>query len=134
MAAVDGCTVTACEQSPCLNIAGWQGWIVVVAAAIALVVMAGDWVGPDLVFTTVIGFFMAARILPVNDAGRNYGNTGLLTVIKLYIVAEGIYQTGGLEWVMTKVGCQCVWPELQTGPVSSMMIPCMPVVLSFVSC
>ncbi len=36
----------------------------------------------------------------VSQGATNYGNTGLLTVIKLYMVAEGIYQTGvsGHTW------------------------------------
>ena len=37
------------------------------------------------------------------QAASGYGNTGLLTVVFLYMVAEGIYQTGILEGAMIHV-------------------------------
>jgi hypothetical protein len=45
----------------------------------------------------------APRAPAVATAAANYGNTGLLTVIFLYLVAEGIYQTGGLELIVPRM-------------------------------
>ncbi|GIL78280.1 hypothetical protein Vretifemale_7730, partial [Volvox reticuliferus] len=67
--------------------------------------MAADWVGPDITFTVLLAFLTAfdGKIITVSKAAAGYGNTGLLTVIFLYLVAEGITQTGGLELIMNYV-------------------------------
>ena len=39
------------------------------------------------------------KIITVAKAAAGYGNTGLLTVIFLYWVAEGVTQTGGKTWI-----------------------------------
>lgn len=62
-------------------------------------------VGPDIVFSALLAFFVAfgtdpanpkmPRIVSVNEAAAGYGNSGLLTVMFLYTMAEGMTQTGG---------------------------------------
>ncbi|PNW77626.1 hypothetical protein CHLRE_10g445000v5 [Chlamydomonas reinhardtii] len=84
---------------------GWQGSVSIAFTALAFVVMAADWVGPDVTFTVLLAFLTAfdGQIVTVAKAAAGYGNTGLLTVIFLYWVAEGITQTGGLELIMNFV-------------------------------
>ena len=62
-------------------------------------------VGPDITFTVLLAFLTAfdGQIVTVAKAAAGYGNTGLLTVVFLYWVAEGITQTGGLELIMNYV-------------------------------
>jgi hypothetical protein len=121
--------------------------------------MAGDWVGPDLVFGGMTTFFVITGILSLRDAAAGvlcvrwlgwgvrtsrpvartvwrppqppdappththvipgFSNTGVLTVMMLYLVAEGVTQTGGLDlamnlmlgrasttfWAQVKMGC-----------------------------
>eukprot|EP00798_Chlamydomonas_sp_ICE-L_P007292 gene7292-408_t len=74
---------------------GAQGICAIILLAVALVLMAGDWVKPDLNFSTLLAVFMAARIITVNEGTAGFGNSGLLSVMALYAVAEGISQTGG---------------------------------------
>ncbi|PNW74959.1 hypothetical protein CHLRE_12g502600v5 [Chlamydomonas reinhardtii] len=83
----------------------WQGIVAVTFTALAFVVMAADWVGPDITFTVLLAFLTAfdGQIVTVAKAAAGYGNTGLLTVVFLYWVAEGITQTGGLELIMNYV-------------------------------
>ncbi|KXZ47562.1 hypothetical protein GPECTOR_34g721 [Gonium pectorale] len=84
---------------------GWPGIVTVVFTALSFVVMAADWVGPDITFTVLLAFLTAfnGNIIKVSDAAAGYGNTGLLTVVFLYLVAEGVTQTGGLELIMNYV-------------------------------
>ncbi|KAG2451461.1 hypothetical protein HYH02_004059 [Chlamydomonas schloesseri] len=84
---------------------GWPGIVAVSFTALAFVVMAADWVGPDITFTVLLAFLTAfdGKIITVSRAAAGYGNTGLLTVVFLYWVAEGITQTGGLELIMNYV-------------------------------
>ncbi|EFJ39566.1 hypothetical protein VOLCADRAFT_70819, partial [Volvox carteri f. nagariensis] len=62
-------------------------------------------VGPDVTFTILLAWLTAfdGKIIKLKDAAAGYGNTGLLTVIFLYMVAEGVTQTGGLELIMNYV-------------------------------
>lgn len=48
------------------------------------------------------------QIITLTRAAAGYANTGLLTVVFLYLVAEGVTQTGGLELIMVRT-CVCVW-------------------------
>ncbi|KAG2432791.1 hypothetical protein HXX76_008526 [Chlamydomonas incerta] len=84
---------------------GWPGIVAIVSVAISFIIMAADWVGPDVTFTILLGWLTAfdGEIITVARAAAGYGNTGLLTVIFLYWVAEGVTQTGGLELVMNYV-------------------------------
>ncbi|KXZ43506.1 hypothetical protein GPECTOR_88g449 [Gonium pectorale] len=83
----------------------WPGIVTVSFTALAFVVMAADWVGPDITFTVLLAFLTSfdSRIIKVSDAAAGYANTGLLTVVFLYLVAEGVTQTGGLELLMNHV-------------------------------
>lgn len=74
---------------------GAQGICFVVMLTAALVAMGGDWVPPDLTFSTLLAVSLVSRFITIAQAAAGYGNTGLLTVMALYIVAEGITQTGG---------------------------------------
>ncbi|PNH12358.1 putative sodium/sulfate cotransporter 3, partial [Tetrabaena socialis] len=62
-------------------------------------------VGPDVVFTVLLSWLVVFKykILTIAQASAGYGNSGLLTVIMLYLVAEGVTQTGGLELIMNYV-------------------------------
>lgn len=79
---------------------GWQGIVTAVLLGVALVIMAFDWVGPDLVFGGMTTLLIITGILSLRDAAAGFSNTGVLTVMMLYLVAEGVTQTGGLDLAM----------------------------------
>lgn len=47
--------------------------------------------------------FMAANIITIDEALAGFSNEGLLTVLTLFVVAEGISRTGALDWYMSKL-------------------------------
>jgi di/tricarboxylate transporter len=63
--------------------------------------MGFDWVPPDLVFALMSSALMAAQILPARAAAAGFSNTGVLTVMALFVVAEGVSQTGALDAAFT---------------------------------
>jgi hypothetical protein len=59
--------------------------------------MGFDWVGPDFVFAALGTIYMITGIVSIRDGASGFSNSGVLTVLALYVVAEGVSQTGG-EW------------------------------------
>jgi hypothetical protein len=48
-------------------------------------------------------FFMASEIISVKEGLAGFANEGVLTVLCLFVVAEGISKTGALDWYMGKL-------------------------------
>lgn len=57
--------------------------------------MAFDAVPPDFVFGLMASIFMVTGIINLKEGSSGFSNTGVLTVVVLYAVAEGVSQTGG---------------------------------------
>ncbi|KAG1664160.1 hypothetical protein FOA52_012241 [Chlamydomonas sp. UWO 241] len=79
---------------------GVDGGFACAILAVVLVLMAGDWVSPDLNFLTCLAVYTASRMITVNEAAAGFGNTGLLSVMSLFSVAAGIARTGGMERII----------------------------------
>ncbi|KAF5840821.1 hypothetical protein DUNSADRAFT_15363 [Dunaliella salina] len=80
-----------------------SGWVACALLGLALVVMSGDFAGPDLVFLTLLAAYTALRFITPEEAAAGFGNTSVLSVMFLFPVCEGIAQTGGLERVMNSI-------------------------------
>lgn len=101
---------------------GWQGGVVIATLFVSLIVMGMDLIGPDLVFGLLAAIYMVSGIITVKEGAAGFSNTGVLTVLALYIVAEGVSQTGGLDILMNKVlgrANSVFWAQVR------MMIPVM---------
>jgi di/tricarboxylate transporter len=87
---------------------GPDAWFAAAVLVAIVVALAKDWLGPD----AIMGLGLAACIVVLPflvPAGRNFGieaavggfgNTGVLTVAALFIVAAGIKETGGMGRIM----------------------------------
>lgn len=62
--------------------------------------MGMDLVGPDLVFGGLTALYVTTGIISIRDGAAGFSNTGVLTVLVLYLVAEGVNQTGSLDLAM----------------------------------
>lgn len=67
------------------------------------VALVSERVGPDSVMLTALTLFMVSNIITVGQAVGGFANEGVLTVVALYMVAEGITRTGALDWYMSKL-------------------------------
>ena len=52
---------------------------------------------------TALTLLMAAQIVSIPEALEGFANSGLLTVVVLFVVTEGITKTGALDWYMNKL-------------------------------
>ena len=81
-------------------------WEVIYTCVVLLwmfVALLSDRVGADSVMLVALTAFMAAQIISVEEGLAGFANEGLLTVLTLFVVAEGISRTGALDWYMQKL-------------------------------
>ncbi len=75
---------------------GWQAWYtgaVVVAMVVALV---REWLGPPVILGVALAALLAAGVLTPGQALDGFSNQGLLTIAALFVVAQGVQESGGL--------------------------------------
>lgn len=68
-----------------------------------LIALLSDRIGADSVMLVALTLFMAAEIITVKEGLAGFANEGLLTVLALFVVADGIAKTGALDWYMSKL-------------------------------
>lgn len=78
----------------------WQGWFVLSLAAIALVLMSVGRYGPHLVMLSVLIVLSATGVISADEALAGFSNTGLITVVAMFVVAAGIHHSGGVDLVV----------------------------------
>lgn len=88
-------------SSSCHNDAHLTHWLLLLQLLHALKSTGLDLVGPDLVFGALTSLYVVAGIISLNEGASGFSNTGVLTVLVLYLVAEGVSQTGGALVVLT---------------------------------
>lgn len=58
---------------------------------------------PDIVLVTALTALVLAGVIKPKDALQGFANEGLITVAALYVVAEGVRQTGALTTLLQRV-------------------------------
>ena len=100
----------------------WQ----VVYTCIVLVVMFGalitDKFGADSIMLTALTAFLAAEVITLQEGLEGFANQGLLTVLVLFVVAQGISKTGALDWYMGKLLGQQPGPSAASAQLR-LMVP-----------
>ena len=54
---------------------------------------------PDVVFFAAVVILAATGVLTVEEAFAGFGNPGLVTIGALFVVAEGLRQTGAVSFI-----------------------------------
>ena len=78
----------------------WQGWFVLGLAAAALVLMSVGRFGPHLVMLSVLIVLSATGVISADEALAGFSNSGLITVVAMFVVAAGIHHSGGVDLVV----------------------------------
>jgi di/tricarboxylate transporter len=96
----------------------------VVFTIIVLVLMFGtlmtDRVGTDCVMLTALTAFYVSGIIDIKEALAGFSSQGLLTVLVLFVVAEGLNKTGALNWYIAKLLGR---PRTLSGAQLRVMVP-----------
>ena len=83
-----------------------ETWEIVYTCVVLLCMFAAlvsDRIGADSVMLSALTAFAAAEIISLPEALVGFSNQGLMTVMVLFVVAEGISKTGALDWYMSKL-------------------------------
>ena len=75
----------------------WQGWFSLGLAILALLLMASGRFAPHLVMMSVLVVLSATGIVGPEQALAGFSNSGLITVVALFVVAAGIHHSGGVD-------------------------------------
>lgn len=75
----------------------WQGWFALGLAGVALLLMSSGRYAPHLVMMGVLVVLSASGIISADQALMGFSNTGLITVMALFVVAAGIHHSGGVD-------------------------------------
>ncbi|PCM45131.1 SLC13 family permease [Marinobacter sp. ANT_B65] len=79
----------------------WQGWFALGLAGGALLLMSSGRYAPHLVMMGVLVVLSASGIISADQALAGFSNTGLMTVVALFVVAGGIHHSGGVDLLVT---------------------------------
>jgi len=81
----------------------WEILVVSITLFFMFAVLLSDRIGADWVMIAGLTIFMACQIITISEGLSGFSNEGILTVLVLFVVADGISRTGALDWYMGKV-------------------------------
>ena len=81
----------------------WEAVYTVIVLVLTFGTLILDKVGTDSVMLTALTALYLARIIDIKEALAGFSSSGLLTVLVLFVVAEGLNKTGALNWYVGKL-------------------------------
>lgn len=78
----------------------WQGWLSLALTVGALATLALSRVGPHLIMMGVLLVLTLTGVLNSKEAFSGFANEGVLTVAAMFVVAQGIHASGGVDLVV----------------------------------
>ena len=98
---------------------------VLVALVFMLAALVWDKMRPGIVLLTLVVFFMAVGIITPSQMVAGFSNRGMITVALLFLVSEGVRQSGALTTVVKKL-----LPDRKTS-VAKAQLRILPIVSAF---
>jgi di/tricarboxylate transporter len=98
----------------------WEPVVTVVTVVLMFVILATDKVATESVMLTALCIFYLTGIIDIKEALTGFSSQGLLTVLILFVVAEGLNKTGALNWYIGKLFGR---PKTLTGAQLRLTLP-----------
>lgn len=80
-----------------------QAIVVVIGLLVMVAVLATDKMRPGMMFFSLVTLFMLAGVITPREAVAGFSNKGMITVAILFLVSEGVRQSGALRNVVRKL-------------------------------
>jgi len=81
----------------------WEGWATIGVTGAIVLGMAFNVAAPDLIMVAGVTALLALGVLSPAEALHGFANEAVLTVAALFVVAAGIRDTGGLDFLGRRV-------------------------------
>ncbi len=75
----------------------FEGYFVLGVILIMIVALVNDWMRPGMLLFSTLVVLMATGVINTNESLAGFSNKGMLTVAVLFLVSEGVRQTGALN-------------------------------------
>ena len=98
----------------------WEAIVAVLTVLTVLGMLALSKIAADLILMAALIFLLVSGILEPNEAFAGFGNTGLMTIAALYIVAAGLRETGAIQYITRRLLGQ---PTTVRGAQFRMLVP-----------
>lgn len=98
----------------------WEAIVAILTVLAVLGMLALSKVAADLILMAALIFLLLTGILEPNEAFAGFGNTGLMTIAALYIVAAGLRETGAIQYITRRLLGQ---PTTVRGAQFRMLLP-----------
>jgi di/tricarboxylate transporter len=98
----------------------WQVVYTIVVVVIMFSVLILDRIGTDCVMLTALTAFYVAGVITIEEALKGFSSQGLLTILVLFVLAEGLDKTGALNWYVAKLLGR---PKTLSGAQLRVMVP-----------
>lgn len=98
----------------------WEAIVAVLTVLAVLGMLAFSKIAADLILMAALIFLLISGILEPNEAFAGFGNTGLMTIAALYIVAAGLRETGAIQYITRRLLGQ---PTTVRGAQFRMLLP-----------
>lgn len=98
----------------------WEAIVAILTVLAVLGMLALSKIAADLILMAALIFLLVIGILEPNEAFAGFGNTGLMTIAALYIVAAGLRETGAIQYITRRLLGQ---PTTVRGAQFRMLIP-----------
>lgn len=86
--------------------------LVLAALVVMLAALVADKQRPGMILFSVVVFFLCCRIISPRELLEGFSNKGMITVALLFLVSEGVRQSGALSQLIKKIlpqGRTAVW-------------------------
>ncbi|MFZ1388079.1 MAG: SLC13 family permease [Thiolinea sp.] len=98
----------------------WEAIVAILTVLAVLGMLAFSKIAADLILMAALIFLLVSGILEPNEAFAGFGNTGLMTIAALYIVAAGLRETGAIQYITRRLLGQ---PTTVRGAQFRMLLP-----------
>jgi di/tricarboxylate transporter len=101
---------------------GWQGQFTLGLVVVLFLLLAFSALSPDIILILGVVVLLTLGIVTPADALSGFSNEGMITVGVLFIVGAGVRETGGVDWIASRLFGR---PKSVLGAVTRLVLPTM---------